>query len=98
MVGSGQFGTPLERMHWAKFRMSVIACCTRACGQSPDDTHCPNCWSNDPVFGSRDWQALWAVWSWELLTPKCCASPFGSAPLLSGSGKFGTPWVRMQAE
>ena len=35
MTGSGQLGTPWERMHWANFRSAVSICCTRAGGQSP---------------------------------------------------------------
>ena len=35
MMGSGQSGTPCERMHWANFRSAVSICCTRAGGQSP---------------------------------------------------------------
>src|SRR6266567_4727890 len=50
-------------------------------------------------FGwSRDAQAFWAAWNCDPLTPSCCGPPFGSAPLLSGSGKFGTPCARMQWE
>ncbi|HTA02222.1 MAG TPA: hypothetical protein VK802_17705 [Streptosporangiaceae bacterium] len=51
-----------------------------------------------PLVGYRSWQAVWAAWSWELLTPRCCELAFGTPPLLGGSGKFGTPWERMQWE
>ena len=100
MVGSGKFGTPWERMHWAYCRPAVNICCTNACGQSPYDSHCWACCRNDRLLGSRCWQARWAAWYWELLTPSCCGFPavFETAPLLSGSGKFGTPWERMQPE
>ena len=61
-VGSGQFGTPWERMHWLNFRMPLSSCGTSAVGN----------WSSMPA-GSRCWQALSAAWYWELLTPSCCA-------------------------
>jgi hypothetical protein len=99
MVGSGQFGTPWERMHWANLSPALSICCTKARGQSPVVTHCwACCWNDPPVTGSRCWQARWVAWSWELLTPICCALAFGTCPLLVGSGKFGTPWERMQWE
>jgi hypothetical protein len=86
-------------MHWENFRSCVITCCTMACGQSPVSSHCRSeALSDPPLFGYRGWQALWAACNWELLTPKSCASPFGIAPPLPGSGKVGTPWERMQAE
>jgi hypothetical protein len=72
-------------MHWAKLRMPFIARCI-----TPRLT--------PPLLGSRCAQAVWAVWYRESLTPNCCAVPFGIVPLLSGSGKLGTPWERMQAE
>src|ERR1700727_618271 len=98
VVGSGKFGTPWERMHRASFRSAVSICCTRAGGQSLACMHsCSCCWSDPPV-GNRCWQACWAAWYWEVLTPNCWASPLGSCPLLWASGKFGTPWERMQAE
>jgi hypothetical protein len=54
MVGSGQFGTPWERMHRANASIFVIACRTKAWGQSPVATHCSKLVINDPlVFGSR---------------------------------------------
>src|SRR5579864_8640215 len=55
------------------------------------------CWIDPPV-GTKCWQDRWATWNWDVVTPNDCASPFGRLPLLSGSGKFGTPWARMQAE
>src|ERR1700722_2646843 len=51
-----------------------------------------------PVSGSRCWHAFRAAWSWELLTPSCCAVSLGTPPLLLGSGKYGTPCERMQPE
>jgi hypothetical protein len=48
------------------------------------------------VFGSTCMQALSATWNWEVLTPSCCAG--GDFPPGSRSGKFGTPWERMQRE
>ena len=83
-MGSGQFGTPWERMHRANVRMSLHDCCSSAWVG----------WLPGP-FGSRCMQALWADWNWELLTPSCCRLTLGIAPLLSGSGKFGTPLERM---
>jgi hypothetical protein len=55
-------------------------------------------WSSMPA-GSRCWQAVSAVLSWELLTRSCCA--LGYFALLApawGSGKFGTPSERTQRE
>ena len=34
MVGSGQFGTPWERMHRANFSPALTACCTKDWGQT----------------------------------------------------------------
>jgi hypothetical protein len=72
-------------MHSAKPRMPFIARCITA-------SFAP------PLFGSRCAQAVWAVSYRESLTPNCCAVPFGIVPLLAGSGKLGTPWVRMHRE
>ncbi len=86
-------------MHRANACMPFSTCRTMACGQSPVSSHC---WSEalsaPPLFGYMCWQARWAAWSRELLTPSACASALGSCPLLSGSGKFGTPCGRMQRE
>src|SRR5437762_9125200 len=81
VVGSGQSGTPWERMHWAKSRIPLSVSST---------------WAS--LAFSRDAQAFWADSNSELLTPSCCGPTFGRAPLLSGSGKFGTPCERMQRE
>ncbi len=35
-----------------------------------------------------------AARSRDLLTPSCCSACLENFPLLSGSGKFGTPWAR----
>ena len=87
IVGSGQFGTPWLRMHWANFLPSVSACCTTACGQSPVSRHCVSEAVNVvSLLGSRCRQAVRAAWNWELLTPKACALPFGRLPLKLGSG------------
>src|ERR1700730_16569934 len=51
-----------------------------------------------PVFGSRCWQAFSAAWSWELLTPSCCAVSLAIPPLLSGAGEFRPPPERTQRE
>src|SRR5258708_25915307 len=86
-------------MHWANLRMPVRTCCTMACGQSPVSSHCmSDAVSDPPLAGYKRWQAVWAAWSWELLTPSACASALGTCPLLAGSGKVGTPWERMQDE
>src|ERR1700730_5218601 len=85
LSGSGSV-TPWLRTHWENLSACALICCTSA-------------WFGPlPPFGSRCWQALWADWSWELLTPSCCEGSLGVAPLLSGSGKFGTPLERMQWE
>src|SRR5205807_406282 len=69
MVGSGQFGTPCERMHRAKFRSSFSTCCTRAGEQSLAIMHSEieSELIAPPWFGSMCWQARWAACSWELL-------------------------------
>jgi hypothetical protein len=86
-------------MHRANIRMPFITRCTMAGGQSPVSSHCMSeARIAPPSLGYRRWQARWAVWSWEPLTPSCCASAFGTSPLLGGSGKFGTPFERMQWE
>src|ERR1022692_2740551 len=102
-VGSGQAGTPSERMHRAYVRRAVIAACTNACGQSPVSSHGPSESllsppPDPPLSGYRCWQAVWAAWSWELLTPSSCALVFGTCPVPAGSGNFGTPCERMQWE
>jgi hypothetical protein len=86
-VGSGQFATPWERMHRANVRMSLHDCCSAArVGRPPGP------------FGNRCMQALWAAWSWGLLTPSWCGVSLGIPPVLLGSGKFDTLWERMQRE
>src|SRR5581483_9589759 len=100
MVGSGQFGMPCARTQRENFRISVSACWTSAAGQSPASRHCRNesALSAPPVLGSSCWQAARAARSWESLTPNVAASPLERFPLLSGSGKLGTPCARMQVE
>jgi len=66
MVGSGQFGTPWERRHWAYLRMMFRAACTTAGGQSPVSSQA---WIDAPVAASRCAQADWAARNTELLTP-----------------------------
>ena len=89
--GVGPFRHPWERTHRENSRRCVITCRTIPCGQSTVSSHCRSeTLSGPPLFGYGGWQALWAAWSWELLTPRCCASALGIAPPLSGSGKFGT--------
>ena len=86
-MGSGQFGTPWDRMQRANVVMSVRICCTTAGeGGTPG-----------PPYGSRCPQACVAAWKRRL--PAASSTwLFGHTPLLSGSGKFGTPSERMQWE
>jgi hypothetical protein len=70
-------------MHREKFSMLLSICGLSAAGN----------WSFVPG-GSRCTQASSAALSRELLTPSCCA--VGNFPLPDGSGKFATPWERMQ--
>jgi hypothetical protein len=86
-VGPGQFATPCERMHRANFTMSLPICCTTAgLGGTPG-----------PPSGSRGPQARVAAWNSGLVATSSTWL-FGHTPLLLGSGKFGTPWRRMQWE
>jgi hypothetical protein len=66
--------------------------CSRAitCGDGGPDTA--------PPPGSRCLQDLWANWNAGalVLTPEFAA--IESAPEELGSGKFDTPWARMQPE
>ena len=70
-VGSGQFGTPCERMHWAN------SACRSA--PLPADSRRPG--AHRAVVARRSGagaaQACWAAWNWELLTPSCCAVALG---------------------
>src|SRR6266702_348964 len=88
-VGSGQVGTPSERMHRANPSMARRS-------------RCDWDWLIWPPLGSRCAQACWAAWYWELLTPSRCGStlgnPLGNALPLLASGYFGTPCERMQRE
>jgi hypothetical protein len=63
----------------------------------PNSRQSASCVSDPPV-GRRPWQAVWAAWNCELLTPSCGRLTFGSPPLPAGSGNLDTPWERMQAE
>ena len=85
-MGSGKSGKPWERMHWANFTSSVSCC---------------RCWA---------WVGVW--YGHRLLagslgrTEPGVADPdllprgslLGICPLLSGSGKSGTPWERTHWE
>ena len=87
-MGSGQFGTPWERMHWLNVRMPLSSNGTSAGGNG---RQCR------PGAGAGTHSA--AAWYRELLTPSCCAP--GNFALLApawGSGKFGTPFERMHWE
>jgi signal transduction histidine kinase len=74
-------------MHWLKLRMPLSSCRTSV-------------WFGAlPPFGSRCWQAFWAVWYREVLTPRSCAlGNFAVTWPGRGSGKLGTPFERMQRE
>ena len=74
-------------MHWANFSIAVHDLLHLGLGRAADRRS-----------GAGSGSAFWAAWNWELLTPSCCGVTFGNAPLLLGSGKFGTPWERMQRE
>jgi hypothetical protein len=86
-VGSGQFGTSLERMQRENFVMSVWICwSTAGDGATPG-----------PPSGSRCPHALAAAgYLGFVVAPSSWG--FGHDPLLLGSGKFGTPLERMQWE
>ena len=89
MLGVGQFGTPCERMHWAKFRSSFSTCCTRARGQSPAIMHC---WTESaliapPLFREQVLAGLPAACSWELLTPKSLRVGLGELSAAVGVGE-----------
>jgi hypothetical protein len=77
MIGSGQLGTPRERMHWLN-RTILPNSCADAAGVL---------W---PPFGSSCTQARSATWNCELLTPSCWTltliSPFGNSLPRLGSG------------
>jgi hypothetical protein len=74
-------------MHWLKLRMPLSSCCTSVWFGAP------------PPFGSRRWQAFWAAWYREVLTPRSCAlGNFAATCPGRGSGKFGTSFERMQRE
>ena len=54
-MGSGQFGTPCARIHRENLSISVIACRTKAWGQSPANMHCRNesALSVPPLLGEQ---------------------------------------------
>lgn len=81
-AGSGKFVMPWLRMHWEN--LSARDASRRCC-------------STDAV-GSKCWQALWAAWYRELLAASWLRVTLLKTPLLLGSGKFGTPFERMQWE
>lgn len=99
VVGSGKSGTPWVRMHRANLSMTFSSSRTTVGEQSPAAKHCCSCcWTVPPVAGIRCWQARWAAWSRELLTPSCCALALAIPPSLGGSGKFGIPCERTHWE
>src|SRR4029453_1224228 len=89
--GSGNFGTPCERMHRANFS---ICCCSFACSAAV--CRPPLGRSLSHAFRAR---SNWGEWTstpvfWPLAeTPEVILI----RPSLSGSGKFGTPCERMHA-
>ena len=88
-MGSGQFGTPWERIHALNLTTALSVCCDAA----PVEV---------PPFGSRCAQVLSAAANCELLTPSSwkatLGNPLGKTLPLMGSGYFGTPLERMQRE
>src|SRR6202521_5817562 len=86
LTGSGKLGPPCARTHWENLSACVLSCC-RCATDGPL-----------PPFVSRCRHAFWAAWTLESLAPSCCdvSLDLSNAPLLLGSGQFGTPWERMQ--
>jgi hypothetical protein len=80
-------GSGKSLMPWLRIHRENLSACARTC--------C--CWVAETV-GHRDLQACCAAWSWESPTPTCWRLSFGTSPPRVGSGKFGTPWERMQRE
>jgi hypothetical protein len=88
--GSGKFGTPRERMHRANLN---IACCCAAVGCLAVDS-APFGWSLRHARAAR-------LNRGESTSIPDSTSFRGSrriCPVPPGSGKFGTPWLRMHAE
>lgn len=83
-MGSGQFGSPWERIHRAKLAMPFHSCRTSAWLGPP------------PLLGSRCPQAWVAVWYSEVLAASCRMVALLNCPALLGSGKSATPWARTQ--
>src|SRR3989442_10900090 len=83
--GSGKFGTPCDRMHAENLRahLSALAC---AAG------------STFPPFGRYFEHADCACLNWGEFGLSPLPPLMVSPPLLSGSGKFGTPFFRMHEE
>jgi hypothetical protein len=90
---------------WSRSMVGSGHCCTpRECMQAANLTIPPSAaWTSvwvdlgGFVFGSRCWQAVWATPNWGL-PARGTTSFLGISPLLLGSGKLETPWVRMQRE
>ncbi len=84
-VGSGNFGSPCERIQPENLSIRVcILACWAVLGARP--------------FGRSFRQALWADWNCDELGSTPSLELNVSAPWLSGSGKLGTPCARMQEE
>src|SRR5580700_9220847 len=94
-VGSGKFGTPCDRMHCA-----ILSAFAFTCAIPPGSAF---------GLGMYFWQVFIADWKAGALTgtpltvivcpwPLRCEDWIWSPPppLAPGSGKFGTPWERMQ--
>ncbi len=82
MVGSGQFGTP-----WARKHRVFPHDAQRVLHHGLGTVSGRLALLDRPVGGGQQVRAgLLGRLELELLTPKSCALPLGSAPLLSGSG------------
>jgi hypothetical protein len=87
--GSGKFGTPWPRMHFAKFSPR---CCRCAVSAGPAEADGRYFWQS--VRAPRNAGALTET----PLTESAWAFPWISIRSLVKSGKFGTPFARMHFE
>ena len=65
---------------------AVHHCCTRPATAVGHRALSLCCCSAGRRWRDQVWQACWAAWHWELLTPSCCASAFGTCPRCRGRG------------
>ena len=83
LLGSGKLGSPCERMQRATLTSAAIL-------------------SGDPVVGCPLGASALHAWLAAryagLLVLKLWGRSIPIPPLVEGSGKFGTPWLRMQRE